>query len=69
MKTYARSEQQFVRGSGVHLFDAEGHAYLDFLSGIGVTALPTRCPPSRVQRREPLPWPSKPYCNCPFTTI
>ena len=29
----------FVRGEGVCLFDAEGHEYLDFLSGIGVAAL------------------------------
>ncbi len=26
-----------VRGEGVYLFDAEGHRYLDFTSGIGVT--------------------------------
>jgi 4-aminobutyrate aminotransferase len=27
-----------VRGEGVHVFDAEGHAYLDCTSGIGVTS-------------------------------
>jgi acetylornithine aminotransferase/acetylornithine/N-succinyldiaminopimelate aminotransferase len=30
---------QFVRGEGVYLYDEEGNAYLDLLSGIGVTAL------------------------------
>jgi acetylornithine/N-succinyldiaminopimelate aminotransferase len=30
---------EFVRGEGVRLFDADGNAYLDFTSGIGVNAL------------------------------
>ena len=30
---------EFVRGSGVHLYDTEGKAYLDFVSGIAVNAL------------------------------
>ena len=37
--TYKRAPVEFVRGSGVHLFDAEGRAYLDFVSGIAVNAL------------------------------
>jgi acetylornithine/N-succinyldiaminopimelate aminotransferase len=37
--TYARSDLAFERGEGVRLFDAEGNAYLDFNSGIGVNAL------------------------------
>ncbi|MFZ1997127.1 MAG: aspartate aminotransferase family protein [Solirubrobacteraceae bacterium] len=34
--TYARAPIQFVRGSGVRLWDSEGHEYLDFLAGISV---------------------------------
>jgi predicted acetylornithine/succinylornithine family transaminase len=37
--TYKRAPGEFVRGSGVRLFDAEGNAYLDFVSGIAVNAL------------------------------
>jgi predicted acetylornithine/succinylornithine family transaminase len=37
--TYKRAPVEFVRGSGVRLFDAEGNAYLDFVSGIAVNAL------------------------------
>ena len=37
--TYRRAPVEFVRGSGVHLYDAEGKAYLDFVSGIAVNAL------------------------------
>jgi predicted acetylornithine/succinylornithine family transaminase len=37
--TYKRAPVEFVRGSGVQLFDAEGRAYLDFVSGIAVNAL------------------------------
>jgi acetylornithine/N-succinyldiaminopimelate aminotransferase len=37
--TYKRAPVEFVRGSGVELFDAEGRAYLDFVSGIAVNAL------------------------------
>ena len=36
---YRRPTMEFVRGAGVELFDAEGSAYLDFTSGIGVNAL------------------------------
>jgi acetylornithine/N-succinyldiaminopimelate aminotransferase len=37
--TYKRAPVEFVRGSGVHLFDAEEKGYLDFVSGIAVNAL------------------------------
>ena len=37
--TYERNPICFVRGEGVHLFDQDGTAYLDMLSGIGVCAL------------------------------
>jgi acetylornithine aminotransferase/acetylornithine/N-succinyldiaminopimelate aminotransferase len=39
LPTYDRYPVVFERGEGVHLFDAEGRRYLDFLSGIGVNAL------------------------------
>jgi len=34
--TYVRNPVQFVRGSGVNLYDEQGNEYLDFLAGIGV---------------------------------
>jgi acetylornithine/N-succinyldiaminopimelate aminotransferase len=37
--TYKRAPVEFVRGSGVHLYDTEGKAYIDFVSGIAVNAL------------------------------
>jgi len=37
--TYDRLPVLFRRGRGVHLYDEKGHAYLDFLTGIGVNAL------------------------------
>jgi acetylornithine/N-succinyldiaminopimelate aminotransferase len=37
--TYKRAPVEMVRGRGVHLYDAEGRAYLDFVSGIAVNAL------------------------------
>lgn len=37
--TYKRAPVEFVRGSGVQLYDAAGRAYLDFVSGIAVNAL------------------------------
>ena len=39
MKTYARAEEVFVRGSGARLWDERGDEYLDFLGGIAVSAL------------------------------
>jgi acetylornithine/N-succinyldiaminopimelate aminotransferase len=37
--SYARLPVEFVRGEGVHLWDADGNEYLDFLCGISVTNL------------------------------
>src|SRR4051812_39703828 len=39
LQTYRRQPLTLVRGSGVHLFDAEGRDYIDLLSGIGVASL------------------------------
>ena len=39
LQTYRRQPVTFVRGEGVHLFDADGRDYLDLLSGIGVCSL------------------------------
>jgi acetylornithine/N-succinyldiaminopimelate aminotransferase len=39
LQTYRRTPVTFVRGDGVHLYDAEGRDYLDLLSGIGVASL------------------------------
>jgi acetylornithine/N-succinyldiaminopimelate aminotransferase len=39
LNTYARYPIQFTHGEGVHLYDENNNAYLDFLSGIGVCAL------------------------------
>jgi acetylornithine/succinyldiaminopimelate/putrescine aminotransferase len=39
LPVYRRAPVEFVRGDGVELFDAEGSAYLDFVSGIAVNAL------------------------------
>jgi len=39
LQTYRRQPVTFVRGQGVHLWDADGREYLDLLSGIGVAAL------------------------------
>ena len=39
VRTYDRTPIGFVGGEGVHLFDENGAAYLDLLSGIGVCAL------------------------------
>jgi acetylornithine/N-succinyldiaminopimelate aminotransferase len=39
LPTYARADLAFERGDGVWLHTAEGEAYLDFGSGIAVTAL------------------------------
>jgi acetylornithine/N-succinyldiaminopimelate aminotransferase len=37
--TYARSELCFARGEGAYLFTTSGERYLDFASGVAVTAL------------------------------
>ena len=39
LQTYRRQPVVFVRGEGVRLFDGDGRAYLDFVSGVGVAAL------------------------------
>jgi acetylornithine/N-succinyldiaminopimelate aminotransferase len=39
LQTYKRTPVVFVRGDGTRLFDSEGRAYLDFISGIGVVVL------------------------------
>jgi acetylornithine/N-succinyldiaminopimelate aminotransferase len=39
LQTYRRQPVAFVRGKGSFLYDSEGREYLDFVSGIGVTAL------------------------------
>ena len=39
MTTYARQPAEFVRGDGMHLFDAEDRDYLDFLAGIAVCSV------------------------------
>lgn len=37
--TYARTDVAFARGEGMRLISTDGEAYLDFMAGIGVTAL------------------------------
>jgi predicted acetylornithine/succinylornithine family transaminase len=39
LPTYARYPVEFVRGEQWRLWDADGHEYLDFLSGISVTSV------------------------------
>lgn len=39
MRNYTQAEELFVSGQGAELHTAEGVTYLDFLSGIGVSAL------------------------------
>jgi predicted acetylornithine/succinylornithine family transaminase len=39
LPVYKRPPMEFVRGEGATLYDAEGHAWLDFTSGIAVNAL------------------------------
>jgi predicted acetylornithine/succinylornithine family transaminase len=39
LQTYVRPEIEFTHGEGSYLFAANGRKYLDFTSGIGVTAL------------------------------
>lgn len=39
LQTYKRQPVVLTRGEGTRLFDADGRAYLDFLSGIGVVVL------------------------------
>ena len=39
LPTYARSELSFARGEGAYLYTTTGERYLDFASGVAVTAL------------------------------
>lgn len=39
MNAYSRADLEAVRGEGCYLYDAQGHRYLDFLSGVAVNAL------------------------------
>jgi predicted acetylornithine/succinylornithine family transaminase len=39
MQTYRRPPFVLARGDGVHLYDTDGNAYLDFVAGIAVNAL------------------------------
>jgi predicted acetylornithine/succinylornithine family transaminase len=39
LNTYRRQPVAFVRGKGPRLYDVDGRAYLDFVSGIGVASL------------------------------
>jgi len=39
LQTYVRPEIVFTHGEGSYLFDSTGRRYLDFTSGIAVTAL------------------------------
>ncbi|CAN5856539.1 acetylornithine transaminase [soil metagenome] len=39
LQTYRRAPVVFERGNGCRLYDATGRAYLDFISGIGVSSL------------------------------
>ena len=39
MNTFGPPKRIFVRGEGVHLWDADGNRYLDMLSGLAVNAL------------------------------
>ena len=39
LPTYSRSELVFDRGQGAYLFTGSGERYLDFSSGVAVTAL------------------------------
>jgi predicted acetylornithine/succinylornithine family transaminase len=48
LPTYARYPVDFVRGSGTRLWDADGHEYLDFLSGISVSSV-GHCHPAVVE--------------------
>src|SRR5262249_43281721 len=39
LQVYRRNPVTFVRGEGVHLYDADGREYIDLLSGVGVASL------------------------------
>lgn len=52
MQTYARNPVMFVRGKGSTVYDDNGKAYLDFISGIGVNVLGYDHPRVRRALRE-----------------
>ena len=45
MGTYGRFPVTLDHGEGATLYDPEGHEYIDFTSGIGVSALGYGCQP------------------------
>lgn len=51
MGTYARKPVELVRGRGMQVEDAEGHTYLDFVSGVGAVSL-GHCHPALVSALE-----------------
>ncbi len=48
MPTYGRQPVEFVRGEGCYLFDPDGEAYLDFVSGLSINNL-GHCHPAVVE--------------------
>jgi len=52
LTTYRRAEEVFVEGSGAEIRDQQGRVYLDFLSGIAVSALGHAYPPLVEALRE-----------------
>jgi acetylornithine aminotransferase len=51
MRTYGRQSIAFVRGEGTRVWDSEGNAYLDFVTGLAVTSL-GHCHPEVVKALE-----------------
>ena len=49
LPTYARADVTFERGEGPYLFSTDGKRYLDFTSGVAVTAL-GHCHPHLIER-------------------
>src|ERR1700750_1646204 len=60
-------DKNYVRGEGAYLFDAEGHAYADFLSGFGVFAAGRSHPVIKKALADALERASAawPHFNCP----
>ena len=48
MPTYARQPVAFIRGEGCYLYDGDGNAYLDFVSGLSINNL-GHCHPAVVE--------------------
>lgn len=51
MPTYGRQQVSFVRGNGCYLYDEEGNAYLDFVSGLSINNL-GHCHPAVVKAAQ-----------------